>query len=264
MKTKAILLVLSLSFFSFAFAQVGTIQGTVYDSEKNTIPGATVEITSGISYVIVASDIDGNFKLKPLEPGTYSITIKSMGMHPLIINDINVRPNQISFVDKAILKSDAVIIDGSALVVGNDERLVDPENTSKMPINRDVIKRLPGSKNAVDIAVSLSTDISKDENNQMIIRGSRPGSSNVYIDGVKLESNGAGGVPSLAIGDMEIYTGGVPAKYGDFTGGIVIMRTASYFDLLNEHEARQRRFEELAAFEVDQAAIEEESETKDK
>jgi hypothetical protein len=186
-----------------------------------------------------------------------------MGMHPLIINDINVRPNQISFVDKAILKSDAVIIDGSALVYGNEERLVDPENTSKMPINRDVIKRLPGSKNAVDIAVSLSTDISKDENNQMIIRGSRPGSSNVYIDGVKLESNGAGGVPSLAIGDMEIYTGGVPAKYGDFTGGIVIMRTASYFDLLNEHEARQRRFEELAAFEADQAAIEEESETKE-
>jgi len=263
MKTQAILLILSLTIFSFSFAQVGTIQGTVYDSENNTIPGATVEVTSGISYVIVASDIDGDFKLKPLEPGTYTITIKSLGMHTLIINGINVRPNQISFVDKSILKSNAVIIDGTAEVIGNDERLVDPENTSKMPVNRDVIKRLPGSKNPVDIAVSLSTDISKDENNQMIIRGSRPGSSNVYIDGVKLESNGAGGVPSLAIGDMEIYTGGVPAKYGDFTGGVVIMRTASYFDLLNEHEARQRRFEELAAFEADQAELETKTETKE-
>lgn len=251
MKTKAILLISSLLLSAIGFAQVGSIQGTVYDSEGNTIPAATVEITSGISYVIVSSDIDGRFKLKPLEPGSYSITIRSLGMHPLVINDITVRPDQIFFVKNAKLTSDTYIIKGEAVVVGTQEVLIDPETPSKIPIDRGMIKNLPGSKNPVDIAVKLSTDISKDENNQMIIRGARPGSSNVYVDGVKLESNGAGGVPSLAVGDMEIYTGGVPAKYGDFTGGVVIMRTASYFDLLNEHTSRAKRFEELASMEKD-------------
>ncbi len=249
MKTKAILLISSLLLSAIGFAQVGSIQGTVYDSEGNTIPAATVEITSGISYVILASDIEGKFKLKPLEPGTYSITVKSMGMHPKTITGINVRPNQISFVDKVEMKSVAIVIDKDIDVVAHKERIIDPETPSKIPINRDMIKNLPGSKNPVDIAVKLSTDISKDNNNQMIIRGARPGSSNVYVDGVKLKSNGAGGVPSLAVGDMEIYTGGVPAKYGDFTGGVVIMRTASYFDLLNEYTSREKRFEELASME---------------
>jgi outer membrane receptor protein involved in Fe transport len=74
----------------------------------------------------------------------------------------------------------------------------------------------------------------------MVVRGSRPGSSSVYIDGMKV-SDEMSTLPSLGIGSMEIYTGGIPAKYGDVTGGVIMMTTKSYFDLVSERNAQNSR-----------------------
>jgi len=38
-------------------------------------------------------------------------------------------------------------------------------------------------------------------------------------------------IPGTSIGGVSVYAGGVPAKYGDTTGGVIIMETKSYFDL---------------------------------
>lgn len=238
MKRKiGILSIIFIIFSGISFAQTGTIEGNILNEEGISIPMATVKVTSGISNIVVAADINGHFKLKPLEAGKYNIEASSMSMHSKTIIGIIVRPDNISFVDDIQLLPDAYLIDSAALVIAYREKIIDPENTSKLPINKDLIIKLPGAKNPVDIAASLSTEISKDNNNQMIVRGSRPGSSNVYIDGVKVENSGSK-IPNLAVGGMEIYTGGVPAKYGDFTGGVVIMRSVSYFDLLSDYNNR--------------------------
>lgn len=44
------------------------------------------------------------------------------------------------------------------------------------------------------------------------------------------------GIPGLAIGAMKVYTGGVPAKYGDVNGGVIVVETKSYFDLSKEYK----------------------------
>jgi hypothetical protein len=59
------------------------------------------------------------------------------------------------------------------------------------------------------------------------------------LDGVK--GNEMMNVPSCAIGRMMVYTGGIPAKYGDTLGGVVVMETKSYFDLYRAWEAEQLR-----------------------
>jgi hypothetical protein len=223
------------------FAQHGTIEGLVTDPDGNPLEFSNVYVESGISQTGTMTDSRGIFKLKPLTPGLYNIKISQMGMQTKILTGIRVRRDQITRLGEIILTTNIEILDG-AVVVATREKLIDPENTSKMPFNRDALQKLPVSTSAVDMAASLSTEISKDENNQMIIRGARPGTSSVYIDGVKVNDDSSG-VPRLAIGDMEVYTGGVPAKYGDFTGGVVIMRTVSYFDLLNEYNARRSRMD---------------------
>lgn len=261
MKKIAIIIVLALATSFFSFAQVGSIQGTILGDDGNSVIGATVEISSGTSYSITSSDIDGRFKLKPLQPGLYSISIRSLGSHEVNITDINVKPNKITFIETVNLIAEAVIIDGDVTIVGG-RKLIDPEETSVLPIEREMLVKLPGSKKPVDLAASLSTEISKGDNNQMIIRGSRPGSSSVYIDGVRMSAE-SNGVPGLAIGDMEVYTGGVPAKFGDFTGGVVIMRTASYFDLQSAHESRTKRFQELAEMEKEMKKKKEQAEETD-
>jgi outer membrane cobalamin receptor len=81
----------------------------------------------------------------------------------------------------------------------------------------------------VDLLNSMTTDIQKTESGDLLIRGSRPGDVIYFVDGVKM--NGLANVPGTSIGGVAVYTGGVPAKYGDTTGGVIIMETKSYFDL---------------------------------
>jgi hypothetical protein len=240
MKTSRCIFLIGMMFIAASlFAQHGTIEGRVVDNDGNPLEFANVYVESGITKTGTMADNRGIFKLKPLSPGLYDIKISLLGLQPKILTGIHVRRDQITRIGDIVLTTDVKVLKGPD-IVATKSKLIDPENTSKMPVNRDVLRKLPGSKSAVSMAANLSAEVSLDENNQMIIRGARPSSSSVYVDGVKVSEN-ASGVPRLAIGDMEIYTGGVPAKYGDFTGGVVIMRTVSYFDLLNESNARQSR-----------------------
>ena len=48
-----------------------------------------------------------------------------------------------------------------------------------------------------------------------------------------LQHGGDANIPGLAIGSVKVYTGGVPARYGDFTGGCIVIETQSYFNWLS-------------------------------
>ena len=58
------------------------------------------------------------------------------------------------------------------------------------------------------------------------------------IDGEKLI--GSIEVPATAIQSASIISGGVPAAYGDLTGGVVIITTKDYFSGMREKTIRIR------------------------
>ena len=93
---------------------------------------------------------------------------------------------------------------------------------------------MPNGGNIAGILRSISSDIQVDNNNKVILRGSRPGNSITIIDDVK--SMGDASVPSLAIGSVTVYSGGIPAKYGDFTGGVILIQTKSFFDYYYQYK----------------------------
>ena len=47
-----------------------------------------------------------------------------------------------------------------------------------------------------------------------------------------------GSIPGVAVQGLEAYTGGIPAKYGDTTGGVVVLETKGYCDLYYAWKAR--------------------------
>ena len=69
----------------------------------------------------------------------------------------------------------------------------------------------------------------------VMIRGSRPTSTQFITDGVK-SLTGDIGIPGQAIGSVKVYTSGIPARYGDVTGGVIVVETKSYFDLAQEYK----------------------------
>ena len=61
----------------------------------------------------------------------------------------------------------------------------------------------------------------------LIFRGSREGSMAYYVDGVKVTGK-LSGVPTFGIRSISVYTGALPARYGDVTGGVVVIDTKTY------------------------------------
>ena len=70
---------------------------------------------------------------------------------------------------------------------------------------------------------------------ELYFKGSRSDAVAYYVDGVKMPSLAA--VAPHSIASYSVYTGGLPAKYGDVTGGVVAIETMSYFDLYRQHLA---------------------------
>ena len=63
--------------------------------------------------------------------------------------------------------------------------------------------------------------------NDYYVRGSRSGGMAYYIDGGKVM--GSPDIPLCGLDNYRMYSGHVPAKYGDALGGIVVIETRNYF-----------------------------------
>lgn len=68
--------------------------------------------------------------------------------------------------------------------------------------------------------------------NDISVRGARTDANVYFIDGVKTRSVV---VPQSAISSVTMYTGGIPANYGDVTGGVFVVETKSANDYYSGH-----------------------------
>jgi Carboxypeptidase regulatory-like domain len=230
MKTKIKLTLAALFFSGMVSAQVnlGTIMGKVTDNETNvSIPMAKVWIEGQGNVSTKLADIDGKFKFDALTPGIYNIYATSTGKDTTKLLTVEVKPDEISNVGSISLVVKDNMLGMFELVW---EPPLIPTDVSKISIPAGDIKVSLNIRNPKLLFVSMNSDINMVEGtSDVIIRGSRPGDAIYYVDGVK--SADLTGVPGVGIGSMTGYTGGIPAKYGDTTGGVIVLETKSYFDL---------------------------------
>ncbi len=83
----------------------------------------------------------------------------------------------------------------------------------------------------------MSSEIKQDENGELMFRGARKGDMIYIVDGVKCSD--VFNVPSVSISKMMVFTGGLPAKYGDTMGGAIVVETKGYFELYRSWLAAQ-------------------------
>ena len=61
-----------------------------------------------------------------------------------------------------------------------------------------------------------------DEGDALTVRGSRANATDVYVDGIRVN---ASQVQAADVEQLQVITGGIPAFYGDVTGGIISITT---------------------------------------
>jgi outer membrane cobalamin receptor len=117
-----------------------------------------------------------------------------------------------------------------------EEPLIRKDDPSRMVMTAGQIKANSGRKSPVRMIASFNPGVTTAANGDgLYVRGARTDAMCYFVDGVKMQT--LTGVPPDAINTISVYTGGLPAKYGDVTGGVVAIDTKSYFDLYQQRNA---------------------------
>ncbi|MCH2233430.1 MAG: TonB-dependent receptor [Crocinitomicaceae bacterium] len=225
---------LLLCFFSNAQTATGTIYGTIWNADStDVVPGATIWIETASGKIGARAGLDGKYTLDALKPGTYIVKSTAIGRGEMVYQNIQVHPDGLTKLE-VVLKNDnmldPVVINGNGIKLETDiiSYRIPTTDIKKSPYIRDPLALLSGT----------ASDIQMPEgSNQPIIRGSRPGDAVYFVDGVKMTDMTS--LPGVAIGGIQAYTGGIPAKYGDTTGGVIMVESVSYFDLYYAWLAQQ-------------------------
>ena len=221
MLRKLYLLFATVLITAVAFAQTGTLKGTVLDGlSGEVIPFANVIIErNGTQTAGTTTDFDGKFTIKPIEPGTYTVKATFVGYQTFVMTGIIISANKITFQD---LKLSSGIQKGEVVIVEYKKPLIDQDNITGETKTAEEIVAMP-TRSVASVAATTAGIYQRDEGESLNVRGSRSDATDYYIDGIKVR--GTLGVPQSAIEQITVMTGGLPAQYGDATAGIISITT---------------------------------------
>lgn len=205
-----------------AQSQLGEIRGKIIDAKtKKPLDYASITIElNGAVKATTLSDDDGNFIVKTLQPGEYTLKVTYTGYVNAVVNDVDVYSDQITFQNISLqAKEEGKLID--EVVIRRTKPLIDPDKQG-MTKNSKEIMALP-QRNA-NMVANLAVGVDARAGGTPNFRGARADGTAYYIDGVRVQS-GSFTVPQNAIDQITVITGGTPAQYGDFIGGAIAINT---------------------------------------
>jgi len=197
-------------------AQTGGISGYVSDG-SSPVPSVNIIITGTTTGTV--TNFDGYFKFSSLEAGNYNLKFSSVGYETKFL-DVDVIPGKIIEV-KLTMREKAIEV-GEVKVTGDRIQEVSDTRTSLIDVNPTSAKVLPGAvEDVLRTLQSLPGVLApNDFSSQLIIRGSGPDQNLIIIDDVEVfNPYRLYGAISMfnpdVISDINLITGGFPAKYGD-------------------------------------------------
>lgn len=207
----------------FSMAQSGEISGKITDERGEGIPFANVALVengkpTGIG---ATTNFDGFYSIKPLNPGRYDVKFSYIGYTSVIKTDVVVRNDQSTYLDQQLKPSEQIIEE--VQIIQYRVPLIDAgETSSKNTITAEDIADLP-TRNIQNLASTTAGVTQGDKNGDINVRGGRGDAIIYYVDGVRV--NGNVNLPISAVEQIDIITGGVPARYGDATSGVINIST---------------------------------------
>ena len=184
------------------------------------IPFANIIIEKdGDQYAGTTTDFDGKYTIKPIEPGSYSVKATFVGYQTIEITGVIISANKITFQDVKLQEGVAL---GEIRIIEYKKPLLDQDNLSGETKTAEEIVALP-TRSVASVASSTAGVYQRDEGDGINVRGSRSDATEYYVDGIKVR--GSMGVPTSGIEQITVVTGGLPAQYGDATGGIIAVTT---------------------------------------
>lgn len=203
----------------------GTVKGKVTDSKTHEgLPSANVTVKG--TYYGASTDLDGNFTITNVNPGTYTVGISLLGYKTVQYTALKIEAGQNPPLD---VKMDETPLSlGQEVVIIGEKPLFNLEETqTSRTISSEDIKA--SAVQGVQNIVSMQTGVVQADN-EVHIRGGRTYENAYLLDGISVQDplGGTGfglQVNPAAIKEVEVITGGYNAEYGQATSGVVNITT---------------------------------------
>jgi len=212
-------------FISLYGQENGTITGKVTDKKTGEVlPGVNIVLKG--TYYGAATDMNGSFRIKNVNPGTYNMEVSFIGYKSIQYTGTKIEPGKTKQFEVKLEES-VLTLNQEIVIIGEKPMLDVEETQSKRTISKDDIESAK-LDNITDVLTQQSGVIISD--NEIHIRGGRSYENAYLLDGVSVQDPLAGTGMGLqlsanAIEDVEVITGGFNAEYGQATSGVVNVRT---------------------------------------
>ncbi len=226
------------------FAQnSGSIQGTVTDSAGAVIAGAKVQATDEAKGAVireVTSGADGAFALRPLQAGTYTVSVEATGMKKAVRTGLVLDPSQVLGLGEVKMEvgaiSETMTVEAVQPLVETDtsdhSSVIDHKQVTELSMNgRDfqtLMRTIPG------VVTNDTTDFRLSFNNTdaFHVNGMRGSANNAFLDGAVNTDPGANDgqytqISLDAVGEFKIQTSNFSAEYGRNAGVLISANTKS-------------------------------------
>ena len=200
-----------------AQGQKGTITGKVTDSSGGVLQGAQISVEPiGLT---ASSDIQGQFVINDLDPGSYIVTVTYVGFAKFT-KKVDVAPRQAASVEaKLSLQSENQEVLVTAERPSAEAEAVNIERTADnilQVLPAEVIRSLPNANmaDALGRLPSITLERDEGEGKYVQVRGTEPRLTNTTINGIN--------VPSPEPGVRQIKYDAIPA---DIVESVQISKT---------------------------------------
>jgi hypothetical protein len=200
-------------------AQDGKLRGTVTDKESGEpLIGANVTI-EGTS-LGASSDLNGEYIILSVPPGTYTVKASYIGYSPYTISNIRISSN-ITMNQDFALSSTAIQVEAVEVVA--QRPLIQRNTTNTVRVStQEEIRYIPyrGIQNIVALEAGVVQ-----QNGVLYIRGSRSGNIAFFVDGANTTNpyfnNENVSLIQEALEEVQLQTGGYTAELGGAGGGLL-------------------------------------------
>lgn len=191
------------------------------DENKQPMISAAVQVyQGGILKGGAATDYDGNYTIKPLEAGLYNVLVLYTGYDSLMETGVVVTPGGRTTrnYNMEVHKSTTLT---AFKVIAYKKPLVNQDEPSKRVLTGAEIAAVP-TQEITDV-LSLNPGLYQSRRGSAVnIGGARTDGTLYIIDGVQVSSGQAGiNMSQGSVDQLEVITSGIPANYGDVSGGVV-------------------------------------------
>jgi hypothetical protein len=221
---KTIMTTLLFAFSLLAKSQnYGELGGIIRDAATGeAMPFANISVEQDSQIIAQGiSDEQGKYLFSRIPSGTYILKVSYTGYGVNQFENLVVRTNELALYPLDVQSAELPV------VVIMPDILIDPVyGGEELPAT--VIKNMPARSPAELVAAATPNIYASDggEDGNLYISGSRSDATLYIIDGIRVI--GSSFVPKNAISSITVYTSGIPANFGDVTGGVIEIKTKNY------------------------------------